>query len=199
MTESVWIYSRDSLPPIQESGGTPTIRLIESLQHTVGISSDIDVSNFFGIGAVSSDHYYTPLETFFLYHYEYAYTAENGYADSDYASVNSVASYFDFPVQDNCYVRLSPVGQASPAYLPQYNIQGIFDSQKEICDDIPQPKEDQMKLNLSAVKLNETDTYLVGVHGDKLYKVKNNNIDEIGDGLKNFRLRKMKNVAKARK
>lgn len=42
--------------------------------------------------------------------------------------------------------------------------------------------------------------YLCGVKGGKLYKVdRNGNIEQVGDGLKNFRLRELKKISKAKK
>lgn len=205
MTEHVSEYSRSPTPPTANSDGFPVIRLINSEEHTLGKRTEFIVSSHLGIGEVSRDVAYVPMETFYFYEYEYTYTAEKGYANPDYKEVDFAEPYFDFPVQDNFFVRFnsswdSPHSWGYYGHLPKCTIQGIFDATKKVCDDITQDNDDVLKLNLSAVQLKKnTDSYLIGVHNDKLYKVQKNESTVIGDDLKNFRLRRMKNIAKARK
>lgn len=63
-------------------------------------------------------------------------------------------------------------------------------------------KQDYLMPNVSVTKLSETK-YLVGFHEGNLYLIDNGQVqrvtENVNDNLKNFRLRELKNIAKAKK
>lgn len=84
----------------------------------------------------------------------------------------------------------------------EYNFAPKKDSNKFLSGWFRQDDEkytgDEIRLNHCFSKLSG-DKYIIGVKDGKLIKVDGNNIEVLGDGLKNFRLREMKNIAKTKR
>lgn len=120
-------------------------------------------------------------------------------------------SEFSFPVQDKYVAKYRRdgtkiEGEVKEAEEKAWTMTGIYESDTKISGELP-PQYDQegrerasTDYNLSVAPLgaNAANGYLVGVHDGKLYRY-TDRYEEIGDSLKNFRLREMKNIAKARK
>lgn len=128
---------------------------------------------------------------------------------------------FSFPVQDEFNATLLFDGSddsntnlfISESDLPK-NIGETFWRFGGICDKdnnqvvvpILQDKTDAHKWNMSLTTLRG-GKYLFGIHNDDardvegfLYKVdRDGNVEQVGDGLKNFRLRELKKISKAKK
>lgn len=105
---------------------------------------------------------------------------------------------YDFPVQDDYYVNYE--FQDSECQMT-----GIFDKEgNKICGRLPDQVDNlgnkipAEAYNLSIAPINK-NVYLVGVHEGKLYKLKDGELEEVGHDLKNFRLRKLKKISKAKK
>ena len=97
-------------------------------------------------------------------------------------------SDFFFPIQDGYFAKWH--------YDSEFQILGIYDSFSEIYHN-PFPKIYFENLpNLSLAKLNKG--HLLGFHNENLYKIYNKNFSKVGKGLKNFRLREMKNLKGAK-
>ena len=85
-----------------------------------------------------------------------------------------------------------------------YIIQYLKDADKEIYFPIwthlsEETDDGWFRFNCSIAKLKDND-FLLGFYGGKLYIVDaNGNIELVGDGVKNFRLREMKKISKARR
>ncbi|MBR6012793.1 MAG: hypothetical protein IK062_03295 [Selenomonadaceae bacterium] len=97
-------------------------------------------------------------------------------------------SDFYFPIQDGYTAKWR--------FDSEFQNLGIFDSFSEIYHAIP-PYEKKFFYfenlpNLSICKLK--NGHLLGFHNQNLYKIYGNNFEKVGEGLKNFRLREMKNL-----
>ncbi len=110
-------------------------------------------------------------------------------------------SDFYFPIQDGYYSEWAIDTNFSP---PIFNLLGIYDSFSKIYYNLPTyekyiPKGGWFENlpNLSLAKLNKG--HLLGFHNENLYKIYGNNFEKVGEGLKNFRLREMKNLKGAAK
>lgn len=116
-------------------------------------------------------------------------------------SSNATVENFFFPIQDGYKSEWAVDTDFSP---PIFNPLGIYDSFSRIYYNLP-PYEKYVpdygyfeKLpNLSIAKLNLG--HLLGFHNDGLFKIYGNNFSKVGEGLKNFRLREMKNLKGATK
>ena len=120
----------------------------------------------------------------------------------------TIVDDFDFPVQDKYYAKwkISDIGN----FDAKLSVTSIFNPDDEqICGEIPDCKDFKecavpeggfcvSMPNISITPLRD-NRYLLGMHGDKIYTLANDRFEEVGDGMKNFRLRKMKNINKAKK
>ena len=107
---------------------------------------------------------------------------------------STVESFF-FPVQD---------GYKSEWRFEdsKFKFLGLYDSFSKFCNTLPpykkfKPAHFENLPNLSLARLNKG--HLLGFHGDGLFKIYKNNFSKVGEGLKNFRLREMKNLKGATK
>ena len=113
----------------------------------------------------------------------------------------AIAENFSFPVQDNFQAKIINSG----AEAETWQLEGIYDgSDQKIIGGID--SADAHKWNMSCAPLRGGG-YLFGVHEDEdrdiggvLYKIdRDGNVEPVGTGLKNFRLRELKNITKARR
>lgn len=102
---------------------------------------------------------------------------------------------FKFPVQDEYYAKFSNIEED----IDKWQLDGIFDARGEkVCKEFQEPYN-YHKSNLSFVPLKSGDG-LFGIHNKSLYKIdRYGNSQQIGYGLKNFRLRELKKISKARR
>lgn len=122
-------------------------------------------------------------------------------------------SEFSFPVQDKYVAKYRRdgtkiEGEVKEAEEKAWTMTGIYESDTKICGELP-PQYDQKgrerastDYNLSVAPLgaNAANGYLVGVHDGKLYRYNaEDGFEEVGSELKNFRLREMKRISKAKK
>lgn len=120
-------------------------------------------------------------------------------------------SEFTFPVQDEYrakYRRDDAESEAVVAEEKLWSITGIYESDTKICDAVPTQYDRQLEeipsidynVSMSPLGKNAANGYLVGVNDGKLYRYNNEDgFEEVGSELKNFRLREMKKISKARK
>ena len=122
--------------------------------------------------------------------------------DYDNTSIE-VEEYFTFPVQDDFQAKIKNLAD-DPA-LWQFG--GVFDKdEKKVIGAILPEKTDAHKWNMSLAELRGGQ-YLFGIRKDEtqeidgaLFKIdKEGNSEKVGDGLKNFRLRELKKISKARR
>ena len=108
---------------------------------------------------------------------------------------------FSFPVQDD-YSSNFNVTEAG-----KFSLEGIF-KDSEFVAKLPEQSYHVpnngffSKLdNFSVAPLGNDATYgyLIGSYGNGLYKFQNDSLNKLDDDLKNFRLRKLKNISKAKK
>jgi hypothetical protein len=105
---------------------------------------------------------------------------------------------FNFPVQDDYHATIENVD----ADITKWKLGGISDADnKQVIGAILPDETDVHKWNISFVQLKGGDC-LLGIHkdtdrdiGGALYKIdKDSNVEQVGDGLKNFRLRELKKI-----
>lgn len=110
---------------------------------------------------------------------------------------------FNFTVQDDYHATIENVD----ADITKWKLSGISDADnKQVIGAILPDETDAHKWNMSFVKLKNSDC-LLGIHkdtdrdiGGALYKIdKDSNVEQVGDGLKNFRLRELIKIRKAKK
>ena len=118
------------------------------------------------------------------------------------------AEEFNFPVQDEYSAKFTPyTSMASGWANPLTDFDGVYDKDNnQIIGEILSSITDSHKWSMSLAPLKDGG-YLFGVREDAardvdgfLYKVdKDGNVEQVGDGLKNFRLRELKKISKAKK
>ena len=103
---------------------------------------------------------------------------------------------FDFPVQDDYRAKITNCD----AEIDKWQFGGISDADnKPVIGAILQDENDAHKWNMSLATL-KGGAYLFGIHDGALYKIdKDGNTKQVGGGLKNFRLRELKRIGKAKK
>jgi len=124
-------------------------------------------------------------------------------------SLLEVNGEFDFPVQDDCYATFE---QPNPDEIDvsTWKLKAVFDENDEKIfngEDVLPDETDAHQWNMSLVKLKNGD-FLFGIRKDadhdidgKLFKIPKGGgeAEQVADGLKNFRLRELKNIEKAKK
>ena len=109
-------------------------------------------------------------------------------------------------MQDDYYAKISHV-EADNEDLEQWKLGGIFDrNNKIIISDFLSDETKAHKWNTSLVLLKNGE-YLFGIHKDeerdiagKLFLIREDGqVEQVGEGLKNFRLRELKKMSKAKK
>lgn len=112
----------------------------------------------------------------------------------DYANgTEEIADDFTFPVQDDYQARIINSGD-----IGNWRLDGIYYGNKKIFD-IASSGTDAHKWNMSLDSL-KSGKFLFGIHDGALYKIDSNgNATQVGGGLKNFRLRELKKISKAKK
>lgn len=110
---------------------------------------------------------------------------------------------FNFLVQDDYHATIENVDED----ISKWQLGGISDAgNKPVIGAILPDETDAHKWNMSFAQLKGGDC-LLGIHkdtdcdiGGALYKIdKDSNVEQVGDGLKNFRLRELKKIRKAKK
>lgn len=148
-----------------------------------------------------------------VYQNVYYWKYDSRYLDGtpDYNNgVFELAESFSFPIQDGYLAKFKQVGQIEISDDDTettgddvettdnkkiiWRLEGIYDKDgNEILSNPLQSSVDAHTWNLSFAKLKNGRCFL-GIHGDKLYR----NGKQIGEGLKNFRLRELKKISKAK-
>lgn len=117
--------------------------------------------------------------------------------------VEEFADEFYFPVQDDYQARIMNIDKE----IDKWQFGGISDpDNKQVVDAFLPDETDAHKWNMSLASLKGGGC-LFGVHKDddrdivgKLYKIsKDGDFVQVGEGLKNFRLRELKNIGKAKR
>lgn len=117
---------------------------------------------------------------------------------------------FYFSVQDDFYALINFAGiddrYIGKRTFPESNIGEFFwnfggvvdsDNQQVVANILPDDN-DAHKWNMSLAKL-KSGGYLFGIHDGALYKITDSSFELVGNGLKNFRLRELKNISKAKR
>ena len=114
-----------------------------------------------------------------------------------------IVDEFNFPVQDDFQAKIKSIGEE----IDMWQFGGVFDKDdKKVIGEIFPDKTDAHKWNMSLAEL-KGGQYLFGIHKDEeqeidgvLYKIdKDGNSEQVGEGLKNFRLRELKKISKAKR
>ena len=105
---------------------------------------------------------------------------------------------FSFPVQDGYSVKIKPVYHATAAYTCSFG--SIYDKEgNPVVGNIFPTVNNAHEWHTSFTPLKD-GTFLFGAHGDNLYRLTSTGeFTQVGSGLKNFRLREMKNISRAKK
>ena len=104
-----------------------------------------------------------------------------------------ITERFTFPVQEDYQARIRNSGD-----IGTWQLDGIYDGNKKIFD-IASSATDAHKWNMELASLKGSK-FLFGIHDGALYKIDSNgNATQVGGGLKNFRLRELKKISKAKK
>ena len=121
-------------------------------------------------------------------------------------STIEIADEFFFSVQDDFQAKILPnYDEENEKLICKFG--GVFDKDdKKIIGDILPNETDAHKWNMSLAELRGGQ-YLFGIHKDEkqeidgaLFKIgKDGNSEQVGSGLKNFRLRELKKISKAKK
>jgi len=110
---------------------------------------------------------------------------------------------FDFPVQDDYRAKITNCDEE----IDKWQFGGIIDADnKRIIGALDTDEKDAHKRNMSCASLKGGGC-LFGIHKDDdreiegaLYKIDDKGtVEQVGDGLKNFRLRELKKITKARR
>lgn len=120
---------------------------------------------------------------------------------------------FSFSVQDDYHAKLinsqidSWLYENTRRWWLGCQIEGVYDKDdNRIADETLSDEENAHQWNMSLATLTGGN-YLFGIHADQsrningeLYKIDSTGkAEHVGDGLKNFRLRELKNISKAKK
>lgn len=115
---------------------------------------------------------------------------------------------FDFPVQDDYRAKITicDAEKDEEIDIDKWQLDGIVDADnKPVIGAILQDETDAHKWNMSCASLKGGGC-LFGIHKDDheidgaLYKIDDKGtVEQVGDGLKNFRLRELKKISKAKK
>lgn len=131
---------------------------------------------------------------------EYGYTLSTVYNSRlmpdapDYDNGVEEFNEFYFPAQDGYQAKITNGGD-----IDTWQLDGIYNGNKLLFDAGGIGGTDAHKWNMSLATLKGGD-FLFGIHDDALYKIgSSGNIELVGDGLKNFRLRELKRISKAKK
>ncbi len=109
--------------------------------------------------------------------------------------VEDFADDFSFPVQDSYQVRITNQGRD----INKWILAGVFEDDTLLFGTSNISIDNIQTRNFSLVPL-KGGGYLFGIRDNELYKVNNQgNLEQVGDGLKNFRLRELKRISKAKK
>lgn len=150
------------------------------------------------------DHYYEYTDfTYYKNVTSYIYDSRNmpNAPDYDNPTIEIVAN-FNFPIQDGYQAKITNANNN----IAEWKFSGVIDGKNnQVISAILQDKTDAHKWNISLAELR--NGYLLGIHQNSqeniagaLYKIdKDNNIEQVGDNLKNFRLRELKKISKAKK
>ena len=134
------------------------------------------------------------------------YSTPPGHSPAIVAGELKVSDRYYFPIQGNFLAEIK-FAEATPAIWWSWALTKIYKGDEQIADfSDTLTTTDAHKWNMSLAELRGGQ-YLFGIHKDKehevggaLYKVgKGGNIEQVGTGLRNFRLRELKNISKARK
>lgn len=119
-------------------------------------------------------------------------------------TVKDVTNVFYLTMQDGYQASIRNLGED----MEYWQFGGVFDSDgNQVLGTFPQlaSRSNAHKWNMSIVKL-KSGGYLVGIRQDAkrsidgaLYKITDSSFELVGDGLKNFRLRELKNISKAKR
>ena len=120
---------------------------------------------------------------------------------------NEYVEDFTFPVQDDYQAKMQLQATSHATYWAW--LLGVYDEKgKKVVGEIKPNYGRLDSWNMSIVSLKDGG-YLFGIHADpdneisgagKLYKVDTKgNLEQVGDGVKNFRLREMKKISKAKR
>lgn len=131
---------------------------------------------------------------------EYGYTLFTVYDSRlmpdapDYDNDVEEFNEFYFPVQDGYQAKITNSGD-----IDTWQLDGIYNGNKQLFDAGGIGGTDAHKWDMSFATLKGGD-FLFGIRGDALYKIGDDgNIEIVGDDLKNFRLRELKRISKAKK
>lgn len=106
----------------------------------------------------------------------------------------TVEEYFFLPIQDGYFAKLVNVNNKN-----QWRLNGIYAADNNLIANISSTAVDVHKWNMSFVPLKNGGA-LFGAYGKELKKIDAaNNSTIVGTGLKNFRLRELKVMSKAKK
>ena len=142
--------------------------------------------------------------------YHVCYVTEYIYNSSEMPNVpdydnptTEIVDEFNFPVQDDFQAKIKNLADE----IDMWQFGGVFDKDdKKIIGAILPYKTDAHKWNMSFAELRGGQ-YLFGIRKDEeqkidgaLFKIdKDGNSEKVGSGLKNFRLRELKKISKARR
>ena len=101
---------------------------------------------------------------------------------------------FTFPVQDDYQLKIY---QSSDEFLESVDAEILQDDDPIITQsELPDLSDNIFEANMAICPLNAG--YIVGTHGKHLYTIINNVVKEVDDELKNFRLRELDPISKAK-
>lgn len=104
---------------------------------------------------------------------------------------------FTFPIQDGYRAKILPYYRSSSGDFA-FNFDGVYDSKGKIVISKGLTSTDANTWNMSIVLLKD-NTFLFGIHDRDLYKLTTSGVaTRISSDLKNFRLRELKDMRKAK-
>lgn len=131
--------------------------------------------------------------------YRYCYDSRNLPNAPPYnQTFYSADENFFFPIQDDYSAWIVPTFNPRDRYFTFLN--GVYDSTgKALIGNLFPKRNNVSEWNMAIAMLNH-DAILFGIHDDSLYKISPSGaVTTLATGLKNFRLRELKNITKAKK
>lgn len=115
------------------------------------------------------------------------------------ASQRTVTKKFQTPMQDGFRAEIKLAETPPDNIWWKWTLGKIYDANKEVVADFSDKETaDAHTWNMSIIELKGNE-FLFGIHDHELYKIdKDKNVEQVGDGLKNFRLRELKKISKSK-
>ncbi|MBO4400550.1 MAG: hypothetical protein J5809_01745 [Selenomonadaceae bacterium] len=186
----------NSKRPLSKTEGVPIVEVVRSDPVIVQEKAETFVLSHLGIGLVAHEEHKADSVAF------YDTLEQITYPPSKYPSYYALrADKFTFPLQDGYYLE---VGGYALGAGEKYTVYDGENSQ--ICYDDSGVSYNVMRsisngnnFMITPLGHGKPQSYLLGQRNGTLYRVTNNQFEKIGTGLKNCRLREMKNISKAKR